>query len=207
VLLTICRTGFPLPWFSRVLARTLKPLKSGTPSNGCCGPFDVSATLQANANGGNYDITGITGTVTQNGTSFAITGLATPPNDPGGYFGFDNVILANAGSAPYSLDSGGLGFYAAGVPNFYSPSDPTTTFNVWGNAGTSGTLGTTASYDVNNPIQRHIFYFYRFWRVCRSRAIHMGDDDPGLRWRRLHGVSSQRQDGDSRCVTTPASDL
>jgi PEP-CTERM motif len=125
--------------------------QSGTPSNGCCGPFDVSATLQANAIGGNYDITGITGTVTQNGTSFAITGLAPPPNDPGGYFGFDNVILANAGSAPYSLDSGGLGFYAAGVPNFYSPSDPTTTFNVWGNGGTSGTLGTTASYDVNTP--------------------------------------------------------
>ena len=27
VLLTNCRTGFPLLWFSRVLARTLKPLK------------------------------------------------------------------------------------------------------------------------------------------------------------------------------------
>jgi hypothetical protein len=126
--------------------------QAGTPSNGCCGPFDVSAILQANANGGNYDITSITGTVTQNGTSFAITGLLPPPNDPGGYFAFDNVIFANAGNAPYSLDSGGLGFNAAGVFNFYSPpggAEPITTFNVWGNGGASGTLGTTASNNVN----------------------------------------------------------
>jgi hypothetical protein len=123
--------------------------QSGTPTNGCCGPFDVSATLQANADGGNYDITDITGTITQNGTSFAITGLISPPNDPGNYFGFDNVILANAGDAPYSLDSGGIGFYAAGVSNFYGGSEPTTSFNIWGNGGTSGTLSTTASYDVN----------------------------------------------------------
>jgi hypothetical protein len=121
----------------------------GTPGNGCCGPFDVSAILQATASGNNYDITGISGTVTQNGTPFAITGLMTPPNDPGGYFGFDNVILANAGNAPYSLDSGGIGFLAADVSNFYFPSEPTTAFNVWGNGGTSGTLATTASYDVN----------------------------------------------------------
>jgi len=122
----------------------------GTPSNGCCGPFDVSATLQATASGGNYDITSITsGTVTQNGTPFAITGLMTPPNDAGGYFGFDNVIVANAGNAPYTLDSGGIGFLAAGVPNLYFPSEPITAFNVWGNGGTSGTLGTTASNDVN----------------------------------------------------------
>jgi PEP-CTERM motif len=78
-----------------------------------------------------------------------------PPNDAGGYFGFDNVILARANNAPYSLDNGGLGFYAAGVSNFCSnPSppdkpDPTTTFNVWGLGGTSGILGTTASNDVN----------------------------------------------------------
>ena len=122
--------------------------QDGTPGNGCCGPFDVSATLQANADGGNYDITSITGTVTQNGTAFAITGLMTPPNDPANFFAFDNVILANAGNAPYSLDNGGIGFLAAGIVNFY-PGEPTTAFNVWGNGGTSGTLGTTASYDVN----------------------------------------------------------
>jgi hypothetical protein len=42
--------------------------------------------------------------------------------------------------------------YAAGVFNYYSPpggGDPTTAFNVWGNGGTSGSLATTASYDVN----------------------------------------------------------
>ena len=60
----------------------------GTPSNGCCGPFDVSATLQATASGSNYDITSITGTVTQNGAPFAITGLIAAPSDPGGYFWF-----------------------------------------------------------------------------------------------------------------------
>ena len=59
------------------------------------------------------------------------------------------MIFANAGNAPYSLDTGGIGFYAAGVSNFYFPSEPTTGFNVWGNGGTSGTLATTASYDVN----------------------------------------------------------
>jgi hypothetical protein len=120
----------------------------GTPGNGCCGPFDVSAILQATANGGNYDITGISGTVTQNGTPFAITGLGTPPNDPGGYFGFDNVIFSNGGQAPYSLSTGGIGFYAAGIYNFY-PNDPNTFFNVWDNGSPSGVLGTTASYDVN----------------------------------------------------------
>jgi hypothetical protein len=123
----------------------------GTPGNGCCGPFDVSATLQATANGNNYDITGITGTVTQNGTPFAITGLITPPSDPGNFFGFNNVIFSTAGNAPYSFDSGGIGFYAAGVYNYYSPSEPNAAFNVWGNGGSSGTLATTASYDVNTP--------------------------------------------------------
>jgi PEP-CTERM motif-containing protein len=121
----------------------------GTPSNGCCGPFDVSATLDAIANGGNYDVIGITGTVTQNGTPFAITGLIAPPNDPGNFFGFDNVILANAGDAPFSLDTGGIGFYVAGISNFYFPGEPTTTFNVWGTGGSTGTLGTTASNNVN----------------------------------------------------------
>ena len=120
----------------------------GTPGNGCCGPFDVSAILQATPSGGNYDITGISGIVTQNGNPFAITGLIPAPNDPGDYFAFDNVIFANAGNAPYSFDSGGVGFYAAGVYNYY-PAEPNTAFNVWGNGGSSGTLGTTASYDVN----------------------------------------------------------
>jgi hypothetical protein len=124
--------------------------QSGTPSNGCCGPFDVSATLQATANGGNYDVTGIAGSVTQNGTPFVITGLLAPPNDPGGFFGFDNIIFANSGFAPFTLDSGGIGFVAAGIFDFYL-SDPAATFNVWGNGGTSATLGTTASYDVNTP--------------------------------------------------------
>jgi hypothetical protein len=125
--------------------------QAGTPGNGCCGPFDVSATLQATASGGDYDITGISGTVTQNGTPFAITGLIAPPSDPGNYFGFDNVIVANSGNAPFSLDSGGVGFYAAGISNYYSPSEPNTAFNVYGDGGSSGTLSTTASYDVNTP--------------------------------------------------------
>jgi hypothetical protein len=129
--------------------------QSGTPGNGCCGPFDVSATLQANANGGNYDITSITGTVTQAGTSYAITGLMPPPNDPGGLFGFDNIIFANAGSAPFTFDNGGIGFYAAGIFNYYTPGnpngnvDPHAAFNVWGDGGSLGTLATTASYDAN----------------------------------------------------------
>ncbi len=131
----------------------------GVPSNGCCGPFDVSATLDATANGDHFNITGISGTVTQNGTAFAITGLIPAPSDPGNLFGFDNIILANAGGAPYSLDNGGIGFYASGVFNFYTPGnpnsnvDPYATFNIWGNGGSSGTLGTTASYDANTEFK------------------------------------------------------
>lgn len=126
----------------------------GTPGNGCCGPFDVSAILQATANGNNYDITGISGTVTQNGTPFAITGLGTPSSDPGGYFSFDNVIFSSGGHAPYSLDVGGIGFYVAGIYNFY-PAEPNAFFNVWDNGSPSGILGTTASYDVNTPFNGH----------------------------------------------------
>jgi hypothetical protein len=121
----------------------------GTPTNGCCGPFDVSATLVATPSGSNYDIVSIDGTVTQDGTPYAITGLVSPPNDPGDYFNFDNLIISTAGGAPYSLDAtGGVAFYAAGITNYY-PSDPNAVFNIWGNGGTSGTLGTTASNDVN----------------------------------------------------------
>jgi hypothetical protein len=72
--------------------------------------------------------------------------------DPGNHLAFDNVVFANAGNAPYSLDTGGIGFYAAGIFNYYSPpggGDPTTAFNVWGTGGAAGTLATTASYDVN----------------------------------------------------------
>jgi hypothetical protein len=129
--------------------------QAGTPGNGCCGPFDVSAALQATADGSNYDITGITGTVTQDGTSFAISGLVPPPNDPGGLFGFNNTIIANGGAAPYSLDSGGIGFYVDGIFNYYTPGnpngnvDPEATFNLYGNGGSSGTVSTTASYDAN----------------------------------------------------------
>jgi hypothetical protein len=120
----------------------------GTPGNGCCGPFDVTAYLQATPNGNNFDITAIAGTVTQDGTSYAITGLIAPPNDPGDYFDFDNIIFSTGGVAPFSLDTGGIGFYAAGVYNYY-PADPAAAFNVWGDGGSSATLATTASYDVN----------------------------------------------------------
>ena len=120
----------------------------GTPGNGCCGPFDVTAVLKTTPSGSNFDIVGIQGTVTQSGTPYAITGLIPAPSDPGGYFGFDNVIFSTGGGAPYSFDTGGVGFYAAGVFNYY-PADPYAAFNVWGTGGSSGTLGTTASYDVN----------------------------------------------------------
>jgi hypothetical protein len=122
----------------------------GTPGNGCCGPFDVTAVLKATPSGSNFDIVDIQGTVFQAGTPFAITGLIPAPNDPAGLMAFDNVIFSTAGGAPYSFDGGGVGFYASGIFNYYS-ADPAAAFNVWGNGGTSGTLATTASYDVNTP--------------------------------------------------------
>jgi hypothetical protein len=132
----------------------------GTPGNGCCGPFDVTALLKTTPNGNNFDVVGISGTVTQNGTPFAITGLIPAPNDPLVDFGFDNIIFSTGGSAPFSLDSGGIGFFATD-PSYYpeTSSSPVnmngiytsslSAFNIWGNGGASGTLGTTASYDVN----------------------------------------------------------
>ena len=59
------------------------------------------------------------------------------------------MILGSAGKAPYTFDNGGVGFYAATIPNYYSPAEPNTAFNVYGNGGSSGILSTTASYDVN----------------------------------------------------------
>ena len=122
------------------------------PTNGCCGPFDVSAVITATLVGTNYDVTGITGTVTEGSpsTTYSITGLITPPNDPGGYFVFDNVILSTGGHAPYSLDNDGIGFYATD-PSYYPADGTNSAFNVYGNGGTSYTLSTTASYDVNSP--------------------------------------------------------
>jgi hypothetical protein len=147
-----CATGFVM--LSSMTAASASTFlltfdQVGTPTNGCCGPFDVSATLQATADGGNYDITGITGTVTQNGTSFAITSLISAPNDPAGNFGFDNVIVANAGSAPFSFDTGGIGFYVAGITQLGTPADPFTAFNIFDNGNPSGILSTSASNDVN----------------------------------------------------------
>jgi hypothetical protein len=100
-----------------------------TPSNGCCGPFDVSATLKTTFEGTNYDIVGITGTVTQQGSPFAISGLIPAPSDPLGDMGFNNIVFATAGHAPYSFDTNGVGFYAS-TPSFYpetgSTKDPAT---------------------------------------------------------------------------------
>jgi|SRR5665213_1074348 len=123
--------------------------QAGTPGNGCCGPFDVSAVLQTVASGGNFDVVGITGSVSQGGTPYAITGLIPAPSDPGNYFGFDNLVVTTGGVAPYSLDNGGVAFYDAGITNYYYPSEPNTGFNVYGDGGTSATLSTTGSYDVN----------------------------------------------------------
>ena len=128
------------------------------PGNGCCGPFDVSAILTATLVGTNYDVTGITGTVTEGSGSpgtYAITGLIPGSSDPLNLFTFDNVIHSTGGIAPFSLDSGGIAFYAT-APSFYgetnvTPSLSLSAFNVWGNGGSSYTLGTTASYDVNSP--------------------------------------------------------
>jgi hypothetical protein len=121
----------------------------GTPGNGCCGPFDVSANLDATPIGlsGNFNIVGISGTVTENGTPYSITGLISPPSDPGGYFGFNNIIY---NGASYKFDTGGVGFYAAGGLNYY-PADPSTAYNVYDNGYPNAQLSTTASYDVNTP--------------------------------------------------------
>ena len=116
--------------------------KSAPRQPGCCGPFDVTAFLQATADGSNFDVTAIGGTVTQNGTNYAITGLIAPPSHTA------NVTVSIMVTSVAWLVNGGIGFYAAGVYNYY-PADPVAAFNVWGNGGSSGTLATTASYDVN----------------------------------------------------------
>jgi hypothetical protein len=126
----------------------------GTPGNGCCGPFNVSALLDTTGGPGQYTIVGISGTVFQGGppgTAYSITGLLSPPSDPGGYFGFNNIVF---NGAQYDFDSGGVGFTADGIYNFYAtnppyPPEPDTSFNVYDNGYPAAILSTTASYDVN----------------------------------------------------------
>jgi hypothetical protein len=131
------------------------------PGNACCGgPFSISAQLTANFNGTNFDITGITGTVTEaagNPGTYAITGLAPGVSgttfdgsytyvnqiSAGPVFNLSSVGIAFFSNAPTYYDSTGNG--AVGAPNTAIAS----IFNLWFNSGTSYTLGTTASNNVN----------------------------------------------------------
>jgi PEP-CTERM motif len=121
------------------------------PTNGCCGPFDVTAQLVGNLVGSSYQITGISGTVTEGSNTYAITGMIPPPLDPAGTLGFDNLVNTTAGHGPYSLDTAGLGFYST-APSFYAetnadPSLSLSAFNIYQQGGYI--LSTTASNDVN----------------------------------------------------------
>jgi hypothetical protein len=59
------------------------------------------------------------------------------------------VIVANAGSAPFSFDTAGIGFFVAGIAQLGTPPDPFTAFNIFDNGNPSGILSTSASNDVN----------------------------------------------------------
>jgi len=124
------------------------------PNNGCCGPFNVSAILNAIFDGTNYIVTGITGTVSEGSpaTTYNIIGLL-PANNNNGYFGWDNVIATTGGSAPFGLTTGGIVFTAAG-PDYYAadPSNPVSPaeFNIFSDNNGS-TLLTMASNNVNAP--------------------------------------------------------
>ena len=124
------------------------------PNNGCCGPFNVSAILDATFDGTKYIVTGITGTVSEGSpaTTFNIIGLL-PANNNNGYFGWDNVITTTGGSGPFGFTSGGIVFTAAG-PDYYAanPDNPVSPaeFNIFTDNGVS-TLLTLASNNVNAP--------------------------------------------------------
>ena len=123
------------------------------PGNGCCGPFDVSAVLDATFNGTDYIATSITGTVSEGSpaTTYNIISLL-PANNNNGYFGWDNVITTTGGSAPFGLTNGGIVFTAAG-PDYYAadPTNPVSPaeFNIFFSNG--NTLLTMASNNVNAP--------------------------------------------------------
>jgi hypothetical protein len=124
------------------------------PNNGCCGPFNVSAILDATFDGTKYIVTGITGTVSEGSpaTTYNIIGLL-PANNNNGYFGWDNVVTATGGSAPFGLTLGGIVFTAAG-PDYYAadPTNPVSPaeFNIYSDNNGS-TLLTMASNNVNAP--------------------------------------------------------
>jgi hypothetical protein len=124
------------------------------PSNGCCGPFTVSAIVNATFDGTNYIVTSLTGTVSEGSpaTTYNIIGLL-PANNNNGYFGWDNVVTATGGSAPFGLTSGGIVFTAAG-PDYYAadPTNPVSPaeFNIYSDNNGS-TLLTMASNNVNAP--------------------------------------------------------
>jgi hypothetical protein len=90
------------------------------PSDACCGgPFSISAQLTATFNGTNYDITGISGTVTESAGNpgiYAITGLA--PGVSGevddAYF-YSNQISAGP---IFNFNATGIAFFSD-APTYY----------------------------------------------------------------------------------------
>jgi hypothetical protein len=63
---------------------------------------------------------------------------------PAGYYFYDNSITKSGGV--FNLSTTGI-FFTANTPDFYSL--PLSEFNIWWNGGTSYTLATTASNNVN----------------------------------------------------------
>ncbi len=83
--------------------------------------IDINAQVTATLDAGNYDVTGITGTVLSNAVLSSITSLVTASNNPptppqtgisvDGLFQFNDVIFTSPG---YHFDSNGLLFTSNG---------------------------------------------------------------------------------------------
>ncbi|SHM84978.1 PEP-CTERM protein-sorting domain-containing protein [Bradyrhizobium lablabi] len=117
--------------------------------------YTVDAVVTATPDGGNFDITGITGSGTSNGNLFSITGLVSDPSNPtppntgtaaGGAWVYNDVIFTGPlrfdyNGVVFTADNGAL--YNLYTQNFNNPSFDSllTTDQFGGGAGTAH-LGT-----------------------------------------------------------------
>lgn len=125
---------------------------SALPSNAVAGgPFTIAAEITANLDGAVYDISSITGTVTEGGNTYSITGAlpsAVTGISPAGFYFYDNTVTQAGGS--FDLSATGI-LFTADTPDFYGLA--LSEFNIWSNGGGSYTLSTTASNNVNAEYQ------------------------------------------------------
>jgi hypothetical protein len=127
---------------------------TANPSNSVAGgPYSISATVEATANGSNYLVNSIdSGSITIGTGASAITytdiGLLPASSSPTALYAWDSVITSTGGNAPFGLTSGGLLFTSSSAPINGSPPLTPTEFNLYAFGGSAG-VSSDNSNNVN----------------------------------------------------------